>query len=249
MRTSNKILLGLLLTAILLFAGLFLSVRLIFANGNMVERKDANVDPWSDEYKIKEEIKSVSISGQMDMTIIPSDSAKIVISKMGDSLVRYRVKDGVLLIDLDTSKIHPDQNGQITVIHNHVELYLPNVDSIHVAKSTIILKKLTEPAQTKPVQIKPVYNIELDNTTLTIEHDYRFPDTTFYDVIRVNAGPASTVRFYGPLSVGSAAIKLKGAFFEDRQAHFDKLSIQADSSSSINIKGHSLRKATITTTE
>lgn len=243
MRTSNKILLGLFLTAILLFAGLFITVRVKFANGNMMERKDVG-NPWSDEHKIKEEIKSVSISGQMDMTIIPSDSAKIVIGKMGDSLMRYRVKDGVLVIDMDTTKIHPDQNGQTVMIYNHIELFLPNVDSIHVANSRIGLRKVTGSVQTKTV-----YNFELDNTDLTIEHDYRFPDTTVYDVVLVNASHNSTVHFNGPLRVASAAIKLKGANFEDRQAYFDELSIQSDSSSSINIKGHNLRKAKITSTE
>lgn len=243
MRTSNKILLSLLLTTILLFTGLFLTVRVKFANGNMVERKDI-VNPWSDEYKIKEEIKSVSISGQMDMVIIPSDSVRIVIGKMGDSLVRYRVKDGVLIIDMDTARIHPNQNGETTVIFNHVELFLPNVDSIHVAKSRIQLKRILI-----PVQAKPVYNFELDNSTLTIEHDFRATSPTIYDMIHINAGPSSSIQFNGPSKVGNASIKLKNAIFDDLDARFDKLSIQADSSSSIKLKGYNLRKTTITSTE
>ena len=247
MRTSNKILLGLLLTAILLFTGLFTAVRVKFANGNIIERKNGGGyygTAWSDDYRIKETIKSVSISGQMDIMIIPSDSAKIVIGKMGDSLTRYRVQDGVLIIDMDTAKIHPDKNGQTVVVHKHIELFLPNVDSIHVVNSRIQLRKIKGPDQAKTV-----YNFDLDNTELTIEHDYRFPDTTFYDVIRVNARHTSTVHFNGPLRVGSAGIKLNSANFEDRQAYFDELSIQSDSSSSINIKGHNLRKAKITSTE
>jgi hypothetical protein len=243
MRTSNKILLSLFLTTILLFASLFFAVRVKFANGNMVERKDIN-NPWSDEYKIKEEIKSVSISGQMDMVIIPSDSAKIVIGKAGDSLVRYRVKDGVLVIDMDTAKIHPNQNGETVVIFNHIELFLPSVDSIYVANSRLQFRKVMTSAP-----IKPVYNFELKNTTLTVEQDYRDTNPTFYDSIRINAGPTSSIQFNGPLKVGSASIKLKGAIFDDLEARFDKLSIQADSLSSIKLKGYNLRKATITSTD
>ncbi|NII27134.1 hypothetical protein HB364_18750 [Pseudoflavitalea sp. X16] len=243
MRTSNKILLSLLLTTILLFASLFLAVRVKFANGNMVERKDV-VNPWSDEYKIKEEIKSVSISGQMDMVIIPSDSVKIVIGKMGDSLVRYRIKDGVLVIDMDTAKIHPNQNGETVVVFNHIELFLPNVDSIHVANSRLQFRRVMTSAP-----IKPVYNFELKNTTLTVEQDYRNTSPTFYDSIRINAGPSSEVFFNGHTNIGSASIKLKGAKFDDMDARFDKLSIQADSLSSIKLKGYNLRKATITSTD
>lgn len=210
----------------------------------MVEKKDIN-NPWSDEYRIKEEIKSVLISGQLDMVIIPSDSAKIVIGKAGDNLARYRVKDGVLVIDIDTAKIPPpNPNGETVMIFNHVELFLPNVDSIHVVNSRLQFRRVMSSAP-----VKPVYNFELKNTTLTVEHDYHTTSPTVYDSLRINAGPSSEVFFNGQLQIGSASIKLKGASFDDRDARFDKLSIQADSSSSIKLKGYNLRKATITSTE
>lgn len=243
MRTSNKILLGLFLTAVFLFAGLFIAVRVNFANGNIADGKGLSANPWSDKYRIKEEIKSVSISGQMDMNIIPSDSAMILIGKMGDSLVRYRIKDGVLLIDIDSARMHARHNEGV-VVYNHITLYLPSVDSIHVVNSRIGFKNIANFGT-----LQPAYNFHLVSSELSVAGGLNNSKPVFYDKIKVVADNNSFLSFPGNARVNDVQVRLSGSRFEDGESYFGKLHIQLDSSSSINIKGNNLRKATITSTE
>jgi hypothetical protein len=241
MRTSNKILLGLFLTPIFLIAGLFITVRAKYANGNIVKTNSV-INRWSDIYKIKETIKSVSILNQMDMQIIPSDSASIEIMKQSDSLVRFRIQDGVLFVYLDTAKMQANQNGQIT-IYNHVELFLPNVDSIHLVNSRVSVKNVSQ--QDK---MSPAYNFQLTASDLTVENDPRMA-ITFYDRISVNAGKGSGLHVQEGTTINSLQVKLLSTEFEETGSRIGQLSIDTDSTSRIMVQGNNLRKAKIISTE
>jgi hypothetical protein len=239
MRTSNKILSGLLLTAIILFASLFITVRVKYANGAITKR--ATINNWSDVHRIKEPIKSVRISRLSNILIIPADSVRLDIWKENDGAVKWRVQDGVLIIESDTTKAN--RHGEHYAF-GHVELFIPNVDSVYMEDSRGEFKRILD-----TMQLNPIYNFQLNRTVLNVRHDPRGGTPTFYELIHINAGPSSAVHFDEAVRVANAAVSLQGASFEDNNASFDKLSIRSDSSSSINIKGHNLRKATITSTE
>lgn len=241
MRTSNKILSGLILTAILLFAGLFISVRVKYANGAIVKTK--RINDWSDVHTIKEPIKSVSISRLGEVMIIPSDSARLEIWKHNGEQVKWRLQDGVLIIESDTTQTN--NRNRDHVVYGHIELFLPNVDSIYALKSKIEVKNIADSGV-----LKPAYNFQLEETELTIESHRRNNNrATFYDKIRVNAGKGSAVRFRGALHINEFQARLTDTELEDEWTFFDKLTIQTDSTSTIKLKGHNLRKATITSTE
>lgn len=240
MRTSNKILTGLILTAILLFASLFITVRVKYANGAIVKRD--RVNSWSDVHRLKETIKSISISRLNNIMIIPSDSARLEIWKDGKGDVKWRLENGVLYVEGDTTK-NDKHNGNY-IAYGHIELFIPNVDSIHANKSHIVVKNIADSGS-----LKPAYNIQLDETELAFESNHRSEKPTLYDAIKVNAGKGSALRFEGWIHVNTLQANLIDSRLEEGNTDFNKLSIQTDSVSSIALKGQNLRKAIISSTE
>ncbi len=240
MRTSNKILLGLILTAILLFSGLFITVRVKYANGAIVKREQVN--RWSDVHRLQGTIKSISISRLNNILIVPSDSAKLEIWKGGEGDVKWRLENGVLYVEGDTTR-NDRRNGKY-IAYGHIELFIPNVDSIYAANSHITVKNIADSGA-----LKPTYNFQLTETELAFENGQRDADATFYDAISVNAGNGSLLRFDGFIRVNTLQANLRNSRLEEANTDFDKLSIKTDSISSIELKGKNLRKATITSTE
>lgn len=240
MRTSNKILLGLILTAILLFAGLFITVRVKYANGAIVKRDPVN--SWSDVHRLQGTIKSISISRLNNILIVPSDSAKLEIWKGGEGVVKWRLENGVLYVEGDTTS-NDRRNGKY-IAYGHIELFIPNVDSIHAVSSHITVKNIADSGA-----LKPAYNFQLSETELAFENGQRDADATFYDAIRVNAGQGSLLRFDGFIHVNTLEANLRNSRLEEGQTFFNKLSIKTDSVSTFSLKGQNLRKATITSTE
>lgn len=240
MRTSNKILTGLLLVTILVFCSLFTLVRVKYANGNIVKRD--RVNSWSDAHRLQGAIKSVSISRLNNIMIIPSDSAKLEIWKGGEGDVKWRLENGVLYVEGDTTK-NNGNNGRY-IAYGHIELFIPNVDSIHAVNSHITVKNIADSGA-----LKPAYNFQLSETELAFENGQRDDQATFYDAIRVNAGQGSLLRFDGFIRVNTLQASLRDSRLEESNTDFNKLSIQTDSVSTISIKGQNLRKATITSTE
>lgn len=240
MRTSNKILLGLLLTTILVFTSLFAAVRIKYANGTIVTRKDGIVNTWSNVHPVKAPFKSVFIHGMGNLMIIPADSVRLEIWKDGPG-VQWTVKDGVLHISPDSSVW---KNGQVlNKSWTHVELFLPHMDSITVLFSEVTLRNIADSGK-----LQPSFNLYLDFSELAIENG-RPEHHAFYDKLKVNVTNSSTLRIREGVRVNELEARFLGGRFEEDNTEFGKLSIQVDSSSDISIKGKNLRKATITSTE
>jgi hypothetical protein len=238
MRTSNKILLGLILTTIFVFASLFISVRVKYARGSIVTREPVN--RWSDVHRFKEPIREVRITGLGDILIVPADSARLEIWK-DNQRVKWRMKDGVLYVEVDSTR-QQGERGQM--IYGHIELFLPATDNIIAVNSHIVVKNIADSNG-----IKPNYNFQLHGTELTFDANYRNEGLTYYDKIKVDANPGSALHFNGKLWVNELQARLSQSAFVDGDASFGKLSLQTDSTSDITIEGFNLRKAIITSTE
>lgn len=242
MRTSNKILLGLLLTTILVFTSLFAAVRMKFVNGEIITSKEGINNAWSNAHRIQEPFKSVRIEGMGNVMIIPADSASLEIWKDGPG-AQWTVKDGVLNI------INPDlarrENGQpVTRSWTHVVLFLPKMDSIAAIFSEVTLRNSADSGK-----LSPSFNLYLDFTELAIENSGREQQPAFYDKLKVDVWNNSALRIRRDVHVNELEARFIGSRFEEDNTEFGKLSIQVDSSSDISIKGKNLRKATITSTE
>ncbi len=241
MRTSNKILLGLLLTTLLVFTSLFAAVRIKYANGTIVTRKDGIVNTWSNVHQVKEPFKSVRIEGMGNVMIIPADSVKLEIWKDGPG-VQWKVKDGVLHIGPDPAVKGNEKSAPKS--WTRVELFLPDMDSITVLFSEVTLRNIADSGK-----LPPSFNLYLDFSELAIENGRPEHQPAFYDKLKVNVTNSSALRIREGVRVNELEARFLGGRFEEDNTEFGKISIQVDSSSNIQLKGKNLRKATITSTE
>lgn len=241
MRTSNKILLGLLLTTILVFTSLFAAVRIKYANGDIITSKEGIKNTWSNVVQIKEPFKSVRIEGMGNVTIAPADSVRLEIWKDGPG-AQWKIKDGVLYIN---SEKNAQEGGQLMPKSwTHVELSLPEMDSIAVLYSEVALRNVADSGK-----LQPAFNLFLDFSELKVENSRDAQQRTFYDKLKVNVTNSSTLRIHAGVYVNELEGRFVGSKLQEDNTEFGKLSIQVDSSSYISIKGKNLRKATITSIE
>jgi len=242
MRTSNKLLLGLLAATIFLFTSVFAAVRVKYSRGQVVEDKEVMEDIQQNQrVALQGAVRQVKITALADVIIIPSDSLKLLIWGNGDSAVKYHLQDGMLTIEADTVKTR--RNYQEDRAHQHVELFLPGTDSIYVQQSHLVIKNTKDTAR-----ITAPFNIQLAASDLAVAKDYQLR-TSHFGTFKINASAGSYLHFPQDIIVDEAVISLQDTKFNDEGCVFNKLSLQMDSVSSINIKAQNLRKATITSKE
>ncbi|MDF2189411.1 hypothetical protein [Paraflavitalea sp. CAU 1676] len=248
MRTSNKILLALFLSAILLFTGLFASVRIKYANGSIQQRATDQkaIDHWADVHAINGPIRAVSIQGLSDVMIVPADSARIEIAKEASSRITWNYSNGVLTLIPDTT----GSNGQRLnfSMSGHVELFLPGVDSIYSDFSTIQVKNIGDSS------VKPSYHFHITRSVLSVQADDRKENGIFtpYNKLRVDASNGSEIKLGQRIAINELQVGLDSSRFEEEDApvHFGtNPRFQSDDISTLKLTGQNLRKAIITSKE
>lgn len=239
MRTSNKILLGLFLAAVLLFTSLFAAVRIKYANRDFVKASQTE-NTWSVTHALNSPIKRVDLTNLGNIMIIPADTARLELWKQNEGMLKWRLQDGVLTILPDTT-VPLGSEGRAW---GHVELFLPAVDSIYASNTNLVIKNVADSGAQQPV-----YNIELDLSDLALDNNSRIKGHTYYDKLRVNARNRSSVKLRRDIRVNDLDARLLNTKLEDEGASLGRISLQTDSISTITLKGESLRKAIITSTE
>lgn len=248
MRTSNKIILALFLTAMLMFTGLFVTVRVKYANGAIIKRtpSDKAVDHWSNVHTVNGAIKAVSIISLNDVLIVPADSARVEIAKDAKKNITWKFENGILTIMADTAVQGPDARGHS--VYGHVELFLPNVDSIYASQSTIEVKN------TGDSSVKPSYNFNITRSMLSFIADKREGDQSYtnYNKLQVAASTGSEVKLGQLIAVNELSVGLEKSRLEEEDGPVrlgSNPKLQVDDSSTIKLSGQHLRKAIITSKE
>ncbi|WP_276481880.1 hypothetical protein [Paraflavitalea pollutisoli] len=244
MRTSNKLLSGLILTGLLLIAGLFIFVRVQVARGATVTRAVAGQDRyWANVHKIDGPVRSVSIIGLKNITLVPADSARLEIDKNFPKGIFWKLDNGRLTLTIDTSS----KNSYSSNVH--VELFLPATDSIIADYSNIDVKN------TGDSTTAAAFHFMLSGSTVAIQSDDRDPahkPVTYYQSLQFDARNGSEVKLHSDVTVGKFSVKLRGSTLEVTEDHIrfnEKPTIQTDSISQLHLTGSTLRQALITSTE
>ena len=248
MRTSNKILLALFFTTILLFTGLFAAVRIKYANGAIIKRdtEEMAISRWSNVFPVKGAIRAVSIIGLNDVMIVPADSARIEIAKEANKLISWRFENGILTIMADTT-VQNQAEGSHSV-YGHVELFLAGIDSIYARNSNVQLKN------TGDSTVNPSYNFTIDKSVLSIHADNRQHDGAFtnYNKLQIDASAGSEIKLGQLVAVNELSVGLQKSRLEEEDGPVrfgSNLKLRVDDASSIKLSGQNLRKAIISSKE
>lgn len=240
MRTSNKILIGLLLGILALFTAQFLGLQAALRNKNFVDLEIQKEERFNIHYY--KDIKQVSISGLYRVTIYPSDTLKVEVDKRGKDEIQFSQKDNLLVIEAIANR--QPNTGMAGESGREVNLYLPAMDSIAANRSELWVMGTKDSTQALS------YNLYLENTGLN-RREYREQrmDTLFYRNLHIT-GKNSTIEFSAGTTAGDVTMDLQDARFNDQEyTKFNTLRIQADSTSTVTLRGNNLKKAQLITKE
>ena len=97
MKTSNKILLGILLTGFGYLACAQIALHIKYVNNDYTDPAKYNAF-FYDEYKFSN-VRHVRITGLAECNVIFSDSVKLSMRKAGSTIVTFNVRTDTLVID------------------------------------------------------------------------------------------------------------------------------------------------------
>jgi len=235
MRTSNKILLGVYLTAILILAGIHIALYAKYKTGGYVASKDVwKLDYTRHQLKM---VKYVVATGMDNITIIPSDTAMLEIEKRNSSLVRFQVIGDSLILRGDTVITASDGSLRVQKSWSELKIYLPSDAFIKGNNAEFTLKGSTD--SNKALS----YDIVLDNDGKVhfSENPWNDSSNRYYRNITVHAH-SSTIEFAAHTVVDEMNLDLIHSDFEDKDAVINKVSIQSDQKSRLSVTGGNLQK-------
>ena len=235
MRTSNKILLGTFLTAILLISAIHIALYAKYKNGSYSTLKEIEEDNFN-HHSIKN-VTRIIATGFENITLIPSDTAKLDIEKSTQNNVRFEIKDGTLIIRGDSVFREPGKPDYIQRSYQDINIYLPSFQNITVDNSTLYINGSKDSSNAKS------YEIDLQNGSSFDFRDRYNNDSTYsyFKSLRIRADN-SEIGFDELCKIALLQVELKHSEFNDNSAKFEKISIKLDSLSNINMQGYNLQK-------
>lgn len=237
MKTSNKILLGAFLVIILIITGVHLALYAKIKSRDFVPAKQATEES-SNNYALPA-IRYVSVTGLLNCYISPLDKPQLSVPKRNDSRISYRIMNDTLIIQGDslTTLTEYEQGARNRQL---VELYLPQDVQVKLAYGTIWLTGSKDTANA------PSWSIELAKEAHLGVNMRPEPNTKLFlnrlDLV-VNK---SSAEFDNNSVINALTVRAKASLILCRNASIKKLSLNADSSSTITLSGANLKNFTTT---
>lgn len=238
MRTSNKILLSVFLAILVILTGIYSMVYAKYRNNDFITSARLHQENY-DIYKI-EGVQSVSITGLERVTIIPSDTARLEIEKIGRWKVQHTFVNGVLTIKGDTTITYKDGSTNRERSYQDIIIYLPYTQQIKSEFCNLSVKGAKDSSKA------PDILLELEATELQLGYSHRddaiSPDS--FKAITISKASGGLVEISNNSVISKMDLNLQSGRFEDGGATFDSLSVAADTNSTISITGKNIPKTT-----
>ena len=230
MRTSNKILLGTLASVLLIITAIHAALYTKYKSNDFITVESMHVERF-DTYLFGD-VQSVSLIGLGNVTIIPSDTAKLEIRKNGNFNVRYLFEKGVLTVKGD-SVINKSNNIPDRIrSYKDVVLYLPPGQKIKADFSDLVIRSTN-----KNGKRMDSVALELTETSLRLTNE-NDPNARFNKVsITKSARSSIEIR---DIAVADLTIDLEDSRFEESEMTCERLMINTDKKSSLKLSGRNI---------
>jgi hypothetical protein len=234
MKTSNKILLGILLTGFGYLAYAQIALHIKYVNKDFTDPAKYNAF-FYDEHKFNH-VSHVRLTGLAECNISFSDTVKLSIEKSGVSYVTFNMRGDTLIVK---GEYYSDisANHKLYSSPQNVKLYLPAGIDLFALNSNINVKG----------------NNKQDNG-----HSYRFDLTGCNLFTRYNNGIDSLDRYFNILNVNARKnsqvilfhndyfktldVALDHSMINDYHAKIERMNITTDSSSVVVVTGGNINK-------
>lgn len=235
MKTSNKILVGAVLTIMLVLAAVHIALYAKYKKGDFVTRQQLH-----EERYVKQTLKGVTnirLSGLANVDIMPSDTFVLEIENQGkDHEITVEQKGDSLILNGGNS--FKDKEGKINLTRSYysVILHLPSGASIITNESEVRIKGA------KDTISAPLYSINGNNTEFTFgETRNGKPGGSYYKSIDLY-NRNGRVLFFNDVMLGNLSLHLTNGSTEDQGMQAESIALEADDQSTVSLKGNNLKK-------
>jgi hypothetical protein len=235
MKTSNKILLGVLLAFMLILTSLHLALFAKYKSGDFAsaEQIPDNMDRHS-----LPAIKYVSITGLVNCYLIShAEKPSIEINKEGKSRIAYKVVGDTLVVTGDSAATKEDYERGLRN-HQLVNLKLPATEQVKLTYGSLFILGGDDSAQA------PSYSIELvTNAHLGIIQ--REPATTKAFFNRLNlVTNKSNVELDDKTMINELNVRSVASNLIYKQASIKHMTMDVDSNTAVTLSGKNLKSLT-----
>jgi hypothetical protein len=239
MKTSNKILLGLLLCAFgyLTFAQITLHVK--YENNDLISTEQYNAH-FYDEHPF-ENIKHINITSLAMCEILPSATVKLSVEKSSIQYVQYKVAGDTLVITGQYPTTH-SANSILNSSPQNVRLYMPPGVPVQATRANLNV------GGNKAMANAGTFNFNLDNCNLfTRYHFYADSVNRYFNSFIIAAKNQSRIEFYHNDHFKVIQAQLAYSSINDYGAKIEQMNITPDSNSTIIVSGPNVNKLNTST--
>ena len=232
MKTSNKILLGIFLTIILLTTAVQLMVYAKYKRGEYVKFKDERFSQMT-AVEIPA-VRFISIEGLGNCSVLPGDKPRLEVKKEKVGRVIYRVVNDTLFFIGDTA-ITIDELKRGTRNYSYVNLYLPPAVHINGAYSNFRVGGTADSASA------PSYTFRLQKDC-HLFMDYRDRDNAavYFNQLNIDS-EQSKIDLDGHSFINDLNVQLTSSKIDDKEAVIKNLIMVADSKSTVTLSGKNIK--------
>ena len=240
MRTSNKILAGTFIIVLLIITGIHLALYAKYKSNDFITMKYLHEERY-ESYPLKE-IRTVSLTGLQNVTIIPSDTARVEIEKNGERRLVHEFTNGVLIIKGDTTITNNTGTPERIRSWRSVIIYLPANQAIKSDDCELTIRGTKD--STKLFSI----NAEMNTTELHLG-ELNMSESAhgdYFSRISISKSVGGSVDISQNAVVKEMNIDIETGNFEDNNAALGVINMVADSTSTIKLSGKNIAKTKFT---
>jgi hypothetical protein len=233
MKTSNKLLLGIFLSILILTTTIQLMVFAKYKRGDYTPFKREQYSQFT-SLKVPP-FKFVSVKGLGDCKIITSDTAKLEIQQYKQGQVYYRIVNDTLIIDGGALGKDPD-NGNRSRNYQTVKVYVPPTVYINAVSSDVRLAGTPDSASA------PSFAIHLENYSfLGVYNKDQENADMYFNRLQVTSA-SSNIEFDDHIIINSLQFdKMVSSELDDKNALIKSITINADDNSKVNLSGKNVK--------
>ena len=226
MKTSNKLLVGIFLTIIILTTVVQLMVYAKYKRGEYTPFKREQFIPMAS--LSVPQARFVSLKGMGSCAIKPSDTLKLEVQKDNINFIKYNVINDTLVIGGNSNDADGKRNNTL------VNIYLPA--SVQLKGADCTFRVLGTDDSTSA----PSYNISIKNSYLFINFSGADKAATYFNQLNINS-ERSAIDLNRHAVLNDLNLQLTDSKLNDLSATIRKLTMGSDNNSSIELSGKNIK--------
>lgn len=238
MKTSNKILLGVLLVSFGLLASVQIALYVKYTNKDFTSA--AKYNAFFRNYYALANIKHVRINSLAQCLVVFADSANLSIEKSNIHYVNFNVNGDTLILSAEHTN-DTSYGYKLNMSPQNVTLYIPAGIDVRAYNSNIELKGSSN--QAKNVSC----NLDITNCSLYTRRGWYIDSLNrYFDTLTITARKKSEICLFHNDNFKAISVELDHSLINDYSAKIAALTVMPDTNSTVIISGQNLNKLNAT---